>query len=70
MRNLLFQQVQEQFDLYKNNHDAPRLLQSVSILDFEIEVKFESTPGILNQLQGIIVQESDYKIFTFWILLN
>jgi regulation of enolase protein 1 (concanavalin A-like superfamily) len=52
-------------DLYKNKHDAPRLLQSVSNSDFEIEVKFESTPGILNQLQGIIVQESDTKYMRF-----
>ncbi len=52
-------------DLYTNEHDAPRLLQTVADADFEIEVKFESTPGIQYQLQGIIVQETDSKYLRF-----
>lgn len=47
------------------SNKAPRLLQSVSNIDFGIEAKFESTPSIQYQMQGIIVQETDSKFLRF-----
>ncbi len=47
---------------------APRLMQTASDTDFEIEVKFESLPSVRYQGQGIIIEEgpSDFLRFDFY----
>ncbi|MEM9338652.1 MAG: fibronectin type III domain-containing protein [Bacteroidota bacterium] len=51
-------------DPWVGENTATRLVQSVSNLDFEVEVKFESQV-MPNQLQGLIVKESDHKYLRF-----
>ncbi len=38
---------------------APRVLQPVPNTNFEVEVKFQSTPSSRYQMQGIVVQQTD-----------
>ena len=52
-------------DLWSSNSDAPRVLQDAPDSNFTIEVKFESTPTIQAQLQGIIVQETNDRYIRF-----
>lgn len=44
-------------DLEAGGISAPRILQRVNDLDFEIEAKFESGLGQANRVQGILIQE-------------
>lgn len=55
-----------------NNHDvwtggdqAIRIMQAVSNVDFEIEVKWMTLPSVASQLQGIIVEESPGNYLRF-----
>ena len=59
-------------DLWKtaNSNKAPRLLQIAPNTDFQFEVKFETAPNVGNQLQGIIIQESDDVFLRFDIFHN
>ena len=59
-------------DLWKteNTNKAPRLLQATTNTDFKFEVKFETTPKIKHQLQGIIVQQNDNVFLRFDVFYN
>ena len=59
-------------DLWKtsNSNKAPRLLQTAPNSDFQFEVKFETAPNVGNQLQGIIIQESNDVFLRFDIYHN
>ena len=59
-------------DLWKtaNKNKAPRLLQTSTNTDFKFEVKFETTPKIKHQLQGIIVQQNDNVFLRFDVFYN
>ena len=59
-------------DLWKNDRSAPRLIQSVSDADFNVEAKFETTPDpmLRNQIQGIIVQKDDDTFLRFGVYGN
>ena len=52
-------------DLWTSNTKAPRLLQNAPNTDFKFEVKFDSSPKIDTQLQGIIIQENDNVFLRF-----
>ncbi len=54
-------------DLWKTSakNKAPRLLQPSQNIDFQFEVKFETAPNVTNQLQGIVIQESDNEFLRF-----
>ncbi len=45
-------------DLWTNNQNAPRVLQSVGNTDFEVETKFETSPTSSIQYEGIYVEAS------------
>ena len=49
---------------------APRLLQTTSDTDLQFEVKFETSPSVKHQMQGIIVQESDSSFLRFDIFYS
>ena len=53
-----------------NKNKAPRLLQTVSDIDFQFEVKFETEPKVAYQLQGIVIQESDDVFLRFDIFYS
>ena len=40
-----------------NTNNAPRVMQNVSDIDFEIEVKFQSQTTKMYQIQGVIIQQ-------------
>ena len=52
-------------DMWQGYHNAPRLMQSVDDLDFEIEAKFESRPAGAYAMNGIIVQADENDFITF-----
>jgi hypothetical protein len=45
-------------DVWTGGNFAPRVMQSVSDEDFEVEVKFESTVADSFEMQGLIIEES------------
>ncbi len=45
-------------DLWTNNQNAPRILQSVANTDFEVETKFETSPVNGIQFEGVHVEAS------------
>ncbi|MCL7413497.1 MAG: DUF1349 domain-containing protein, partial [ANME-2 cluster archaeon] len=53
-----------------SNLAAPRIMQSVSDMDFEIEVKFESQLTSQYQTQGVIIQENDSEFLRFDIFTD
>ncbi len=59
-------------DLWKTNdsNKAPRLLQATSDTDFQFEAKFETSPNVKHQMQGLIVQQSDNVFLRFDIFYN
>ncbi len=59
-------------DLWKTNNTnkAPRLLQITPNTDFKFEVKFETSPKIKHQLQGVIIQQSDNIFLRFDVFYN
>ena len=59
-------------DLWKtaDSNKAPRLLQTVDNADLQFEVKFETSPNVKHQLQGIIIQQSDMAFLRFDIFYN
>ena len=52
-------------DLWTSRRFAPFLLQSVSDLDFEIEVKFDSQPSGRYALNGLVVEADDGDLLRF-----
>ena len=52
-------------DVWTSGNNAPRIMQSVSNMDFEIEVKFESQLTSEYQMQGVIVQQDDSNYLRF-----
>ena len=55
-------------DLWTGRLYAPRLLQSVSNVDFEVEVKFEAPVSAKYQLNGIVVQQDTENLLRFDVL--
>ncbi|UCG51676.1 MAG: DUF1349 domain-containing protein [Candidatus Latescibacterota bacterium] len=51
--------------LWTTDNRAPRLLQSVTDTDFEIEAKFDSRPAFRYQIQGIVIQEDEDTYLRF-----
>ncbi len=54
-----------QHDLWANANEAPRILQSASNTDLQLEVKFDSTLTSAYQMQGIVVQGTDNNLLRF-----
>jgi len=52
-------------DVWASGNYAPRIMQSVSDMDFEIAVKFESQLTSKHQMQGVIVQQDDSNYLRF-----
>ncbi len=52
-------------DVWQSANNAPRLRQSVSNTDFEIEVKFDSPINQQYQLQGILVEQDNGNLVRF-----
>lgn len=52
-------------DVWQSSNNAPRLRQSVSDTDFEIEVKFDSAINQQYQLQGILVEQDNGNLVRF-----
>jgi regulation of enolase protein 1 (concanavalin A-like superfamily) len=52
-------------DVWKEGNLAPRVMQSASDTDFELEVKFETGVSEQYQLQGLIVEESEGNFLRF-----
>jgi regulation of enolase protein 1 (concanavalin A-like superfamily) len=54
-------------DVWTGGNFAPRLMQVAEDTDFEVEVKFESTPAQKYQMQGLIVEQDagNYLRFDF-----
>ncbi|MFZ3385030.1 MAG: DUF1349 domain-containing protein, partial [Candidatus Methanoperedens sp.] len=51
---------------YKNgNYNAPRIMQNASNRNFEIEVKFQSQMTLVNQMEGVIIQQDSNKSIRF-----
>jgi hypothetical protein len=44
-------------DVWKDGNNAPRIMQSVSDADFEVEAKFDSRVNKQYQMQGIIIEQ-------------
>lgn len=59
-------------DLWKtsNSNKAARLLQTAPDTDFQFEVKFETSPKVKHQLQGIVVQQNDNVFLRFDVFYN
>ncbi|MCL7413723.1 MAG: DUF1349 domain-containing protein, partial [ANME-2 cluster archaeon] len=57
-------------DVWGGNNLAPRIMQSVSNTDFEIEVKFESQLSSQYQMQGVIIQQNDSNFLRFDIFTD
>ena len=52
-------------DVWTSGNNAPRIMQSVSDADFDIEVKFDSVVSAKYQLQGIIVEQDSNHFLRF-----
>jgi len=52
-------------DLWRRANDAPRLMQSVTDGDFEVEVKFDSAVTEQFQIQGILVEQDGGNFIRF-----
>lgn len=55
-------------DVWTGGNYSARLMQAANDADFEVEVKFESAPGLRYQLQGLIVEQDagNYLRFDFY----
>lgn len=49
---------QAEHNLWFGGNNSVRVVQPAPDTDFEVEVKFESTPTVASQIQGILVEES------------
>ena len=52
-------------DVWVGGNYAPRILQSVTNTDFEVEAKFESALSLQYQMQGILVQQDNSTFLRF-----
>jgi uncharacterized repeat protein (TIGR02543 family) len=52
-------------NVWDTGNDAPRIMQSASDTDFEIEVKFESGVSQQYQMQGVLVEEDSEDFLRF-----
>ena len=52
-------------DLWENKNQAPRLMQPIANVDFEMEVKFESEVTKRFQTQGIIIEADAHNYLRF-----
>ncbi len=50
------------------NNAAPRIMQAIGDVDFEVEVKFESEPLLQTQIQGIFIEQdaANFQRFDFF----
>ena len=52
-------------DIINGVNDAPRIMQNVGDIDFEIEAKFQSPMGSQSQMMGVLVQQDINKYIRF-----
>jgi hypothetical protein len=52
-------------DVWSSGDFAPRIMQSISNVDFEVEVKFDSAVTTFSQMQGIIVEQDSSNYLRF-----
>ena len=52
-------------DVWSSGNFAPRIMQSISNVDFEVEVKFDSRVTTFSQMQGIIVEQDSSNYLRF-----
>lgn len=52
-------------DIWTNNKNAPRIMQSIDDGDFELDVKFESPLAAKYQLQGVLVEQNSDNFLRF-----
>ena len=54
----------KEHDVWQGNY-APRIMQSISNTNFEIELKFQSQPTSAYQIQGVIIQQDSNNYLRF-----
>ncbi|MEK9136592.1 MAG: immunoglobulin domain-containing protein, partial [Bacteroidota bacterium] len=52
-------------DVWVGGNNAPRIMQPANNIDFEVEVKFQSTMNAASQMQGVIVQQDANNFIRF-----
>lgn len=52
-------------DIWPNNRNAPRILQSMNDEDFEIDLKFDSSLNGQNQFQGLLVEGNNNSFLRY-----